>query len=207
MRMEKAGRIKTILFYTTIFLVVLFFCNLIYLPGPDQLLKTANMLFLIGQICGVYSIPIIGMLSFQILIAFIQKKRVVGPKIWILPFSLCFSLLFAQEKFRTFARDHVIEQAQNMIHDLEVYRSKNGFYPSELENQNLNVPDVDIIAVSNYQYEGACDHFTLSFSLPVLFFYNSEIVTYSSGGKFQAIGKLPQLYETKYPNWKYQLSD
>ncbi len=206
--MQKTGHSKKAVgIYVIIFLAVQLSCNLIYLPGPDALSGIAVILYIVGQILSLLAIPVLSVCLFLMIVQWVKKQKILSPKTWILPFSFCFSLLFTQEKLRTFARNYAIENAQPFIESLAAYQSQQGFYPTDLSANKMLLPNDGIIGIAEYQYEGTPQHFELSFQLPVIFFFNFETVLFDAKMQHTSEGKLKQLYDTEYPNWKYYLFD
>ncbi len=90
---------------------------------------------------------------------------------------------------------------------MKKYKEDNGFYPTDLESNRLQLPNDGIIGISGFKYNGSPQNFEISFPLPVLLFFNFEIVSYNAANQYKPQGKLKTLYKTKYPNWNYEIYD
>lgn len=187
--------------------MVQFLCNLVYFPGSHSLHGIAVILFFVGQLLAILSIPVTLLFLIILIASWIKRKKLLKPQLYLIPFALSFSILFTQEKMQAFARNYAINNASNFIDQAEHCYKKEGIYPVNISNYDIDLPEDGIIGITEYKYDTYPGHFKLSFNQPIILMYNFEIVSYNSLGQEEAEGALRTVHKTKYPNWTYYLFD
>jgi len=169
--------------------VVIFFSNLVALPGPHSLFGLAFVSYTYVLI-GTMLIPVL-LLPFAALWFFVQacrSVRVYWP-MWLslLVLAVLFvNVLLIQTSLQSNARHRVVEEGKEVVAALQSYHSVYGAYPDSLSELVPNFidryPTPSIIGIKSYHYNQTDSGFLFSFYEDFAPFLDYYIVSYLPEG-------------------------
>ena len=199
-----------ILIYILLGLIIL--TNLPFLPGPSFLNKPAQIFYNSGQVIGILGIILFPIGFIWMIIEFRKHKReikklFISSLIWLIPLCFFISTNFLSPIFRNFSRNIAINNAADLIENIEKYNGENSEYPSSLDSVNFDQPNSWIIGIPEYYYVKNDDNFNISFTQNVNLSFNFEVVVYDKNDMHVAKGELKDLYDTGKTHWQYYIYD
>jgi hypothetical protein len=191
MKLENVHRIPAPVAIPTLatLTVVVFFSNLVAMPGPSSLYHlafSAHKYMLFASL----TLPII-LIPFAALWFFVQacrSVRVYWPMWWALLVQaiLLINVLLIQTSLQTIARQRIVEEGKVVVQALEDYHSIYGNYPDDLAGLAPNFvdhpPSPSIIGIKSYHYSRTESGYNLSFYEDFAPFLDYYMVTYLPSG-------------------------
>ena len=168
---------------------VIFFSNLVAMPGPHSLFGFAFVLYKY-VLFATMTLPVI-LILFAVLWFFVQacrSYRVFWP-MWLSLLILAVLLLnavFIQSSLQTIARRKVVDEGKDVVAAIKAYHTASGTYPDDLSQLVPEFADQDpspsIIGIKSFHYARTDSGFNVSFYEDFAPFLDYYMVTYLPAG-------------------------
>ncbi|WP_037374061.1 hypothetical protein [Salinimicrobium xinjiangense] len=201
---------RHVFFLLGVLLGIVILTNLPFLPGPNFLNTTAQVIYNGGQMMGILGlllIPIGLILTIQQFRKSDKKIKIASLLLWSIPLTVLLSTSYLSYFTRDFSRSFAIKRTENLIKQIEAFKEEHGYYPEFLEYAGIKTPSTGIIGIGSFYYQGDSANYELTFYQNVILSFNYEIVTYDKTGRHSAKGEMEELYETGFDHWKYEIFD
>lgn len=203
-------RLWRIVLLTCVLAVLL--TNLPFLPGPAFLYLPAQLFFSLGMFVGILGFLLVPIGLIWTVWAFVKYpeprlSKAYAILCWALPATVLACTLWLANFTRDMSRNLAMNNATDMIEQVEKHHREKGAYPDTLEESTMVQPATWVIGVPAYHYAKTNNAYTLSFTQNVILGFNYEVVVYDPSGNHKAEGELTTLYDTGLDNWKYYIYD